>query len=260
MTWYRRAAVGPPHSRVTRSPRAVMPSARRSTSTSDPPALGLARSRQATNRMCRAVRSVGRPSARGTSAACGAPETSDSAACGPADTSDSAACRSAGRRGPSPSPGEAGKGASRRSCLRLLPPSVRRPSAAAEPDLPSGAAGSGRRHRGLLRSVRLFRLFPKEQPDPESFYAGLAEDTVRQVEDYCELQGRTVVDVGGGPGHFTAAFAERGAKCYLFEPDSAEMLSRGAAPSRAGIADRYWLPVPDVGARVCLSRRVPQHV
>src|SRR5258708_21683569 len=78
--------------------------------------------------------------------------------------------------------------------MSLLPQSVRRPSASAEPDLPSRAAGSGRRHRGLLRSVRLFRLFRKEQTDPESFYTGLAEDTVRQVEDYCELRGRTVVD------------------------------------------------------------------
>src|SRR5258708_1967592 len=144
--------------------------------------------------------------------------------------------------------------------MSLLPQSVRRPSASAEPDLPSRAAGSGRRHRGLLRSVRLFRLFRKEQTDPESFYTGLAEDTVRQVEDYCELQGRTVVDVGGGPGHFTAAFAERGARCYLFEPDSAEMLSRGAAPSGAVIADGYWLPVRDGGADVCLSSNVLEHV
>src|SRR5260370_30064483 len=144
--------------------------------------------------------------------------------------------------------------------MSLLPQSVRRASASAEPDLPSRAAGSGRRHRGLLRSVRLFRLLRKEQTDPESFSTGLAEDTVRQVEDYCELRGRTVVDVGGGPGHCTAAFAERGAKCYLFEPDSAEMLSRGAAPSGAVIADGYWLPVRDGGADVCLSSNVLEHV
>jgi len=61
--------------------------------------------------------------------------------------------------------------------------------------------------------VRLFRLFRKEQSDPESFYSGLAEDTVAQLEDYCDLRGRTVVDVGGGPGHFAAALRERGAKC-----------------------------------------------
>ncbi len=144
--------------------------------------------------------------------------------------------------------------------MSLLPSSVRRPAAAAESELPSAAARTRRHHQGLVRSVRLFRLFRNEQSDPESFYAGLAEDTVRQVENYSELRGRTVVDVGGGPGHFTAAFRERGAKCYLFEPDSSEMLSRGEAPSGAVIADGYWLPVRDGGADICLSSNVLEHV
>jgi SAM-dependent methyltransferase len=152
--------------------------------------------------------------------------------------------------------------------MSLQPPSVHPPShpgpPPSRPDPPSAPAGSdrrgGRRHRGLRRSVRLFRLFRREQTDPESFYAGLAEDTVAQLADYCELQGSTVVDVGGGPGHFTAALRERGAKCYLFEPDSAEMLSRGEAPSGAVIADGYWLPVRDGGADVCLSSNVLEHV
>src|SRR5215469_14576965 len=142
--------------------------------------------------------------------------------------------------------------------MSLLPPSVRQPSAPAEPDFRSRARR--RRHRGLRRSVRLFRLFRKEQSDPESFYSGLAEDTVAQLEDYGELRGRTVVDVGGGPGHFTAAFRDRGARCYLFEPDSAEMLSRGAAPAGAVLADGYWLPVRDGGADICLSSNVLEHV
>ena len=76
---------------------------------------------------------------------------------------------------------------------------------------------------GLLRSVRLFRLFLAEQSDPEKFYASLAEDAVQQVAEHAELGGRTVVDVGGGGGWFTAAFRARGAHCYLFEPDPAEL-------------------------------------
>jgi len=122
------------------------------------------------------------------------------------------------------------------------------------------AAAAPRRRRGLARSVHLFRLFLKEQTDPESFYAGLAEDTVGQLADYCDLRGRTVVDVGGGPGHFTAALRERGARCFLFEPDRSEMLSRGTAPPGAVIADGYWLPVRDGGADVCLSSNVLEHV
>src|SRR6185312_16402320 len=80
---------------------------------------------------------------------------------------------------------------------------------------------------GLRRSVRLFRLFLAEQSDPEKFYSSLAEDAVQQE---AELGGRTVVDVGGGGGWFTTAFWARGAHCYLFEPDPAELSFRTAAP------------------------------
>src|SRR5271169_2879058 len=86
---------------------------------------------------------------------------------------------------------------------------------------------------GLRRSVRLFRLFLTEQSDPEAFYASLAEDAVRQVAEHGDLGGRTVVDVGGGGGWFTAAFRARGAHCYLFEPDPAELYFRTGAPAGA---------------------------
>jgi SAM-dependent methyltransferase len=124
-----------------------------------------------------------------------------------------------------------------------------------------------RRHRagqvadsGLLRSIRLFRLFLAEQSDPEKFYAGLAEDAVRQVAEHGRLGGRTVVDVGGGGGWFTAAFRARGAHCYLFEPDPAELSLRTAAPPGAVIADGYWLPVRDGCADVTFSSNVLEHV
>jgi SAM-dependent methyltransferase len=124
-----------------------------------------------------------------------------------------------------------------------------------------------RRHRvdpaarsGLGRSVRLFRLFLAERTDPEAFYASLAEDAVRQVAEHCELDGRTVVDVGGGGGWFTAAFRARGANCYLFDPDPAELSLRGAAPAGAVLADGYWLPVRDGCADVTFSSNVLEHV
>ena len=124
-----------------------------------------------------------------------------------------------------------------------------------------------RRHRadqtarsGVLRSVRLFRLFLAEQSDPEAFYTGLAEDAVRQVAEHGTLAGRTVVDVGGGGGWFTAAFRARGAHCYLFEPDPAELYYRTAAPAGAVVADGYWLPVRDGGADVTFSSNVLEHV
>jgi ubiquinone/menaquinone biosynthesis C-methylase UbiE len=113
---------------------------------------------------------------------------------------------------------------------------------------------------GIIRSVRLFRLFLKEQTEPELFYTGLARDAVDQVARHCELNGRVVLDVGGGAGEFTAAFRSRGAHCYLFEPDRSEMLSRGERPAGAVLADGYWLPVSDAGADVCFSSNVLEHV
>jgi SAM-dependent methyltransferase len=113
---------------------------------------------------------------------------------------------------------------------------------------------------GLLRSVRLFRLFLAEQSDPETFYASLAEDAVGQVAEHGELDGRTVVDVGGGGGWFTAAFRARGANCYLFEPDPAELYLRTVAPAGAVLADGYWLPVRDGSADVTFSSNVLEHV
>jgi SAM-dependent methyltransferase len=113
---------------------------------------------------------------------------------------------------------------------------------------------------GLLRSVRLFRLFLAEQTEPDKFYAALAEDAVRQVAEHAELDGRMVVDVGGGGGWFTTAFRARGAHCYLFEPDLAELYLRTPEPTGAVVADGYWLPVRDGDADVTFSSNVLEHV
>ncbi len=113
---------------------------------------------------------------------------------------------------------------------------------------------------GVLRSVRLFRLFLTEQTEPERFYASLAEDAVRQVAEHADLDGRTVVDVGGGGGWFTAAFRARGAHCYLFEPDPAELHLRTGSPAGAVVADGYWLPVRAGHADVVFSSNVLEHV
>ena len=86
----------------------------------------------------------------------------------------------------------------------------------------------------MLRTIRLFRLFLKEQSEPDTFYREVAEDSIRQVTQYAELAGKTVIDLGGGPGHFTRAFQARGSRCLLVEPDQAELMSRGK-PTRGAI-------------------------
>ena len=112
----------------------------------------------------------------------------------------------------------------------------------------------------MSRSVRLFRLFLSEQADPDGFYAALAKDAASQLAEFTSVQGRTVLDIGGGAGYFTQEFRSRGAHCYLFEVDAGEMMSRGETPPGAVIADGYWLPVRDGGADICVSSNVLEHV
>jgi SAM-dependent methyltransferase len=148
--------------------------------------------------------------------------------------------------------------------------SPQRRDTVAEPELaaavcgsaPSACAPAATSHgpRGLRRSVQLLRLFRHEQTDPELFYSSLAADAVDQVSAHIDVTGRTVVDVGGGAGYFTRAFRARGAHCYLFEPDQAELNGNGTAPVGTVIADGYWLPVADGSADVCFSSNVLEHV
>lgn len=113
---------------------------------------------------------------------------------------------------------------------------------------------------GLARSIRLLRLFRSEQTDPERYYSSIAEDAIQQILGYCELRGRTVLDVGGGGGWFTESFRAHGARCYLFEPDPAELLSRKTATAGAVVADGLQLPVRDSAADVAFSSNVLEHV
>jgi SAM-dependent methyltransferase len=110
------------------------------------------------------------------------------------------------------------------------------------------------------RTIRLFRLFLAEQSQPERFYRELAADSVSQLAGYISLAGRTVLDVGGGAGHFTAAFVASGARCVLVEPDPAELSASGARPANAVRGDGMRLPVADGSVDVCFSSNVLEHV
>ncbi|MFD7324052.1 class I SAM-dependent methyltransferase [Streptomyces sp. NPDC059875] len=108
------------------------------------------------------------------------------------------------------------------------------------------------------RSLTLFRAFLREQDDPHTAYELLARDAVDQVERHVRLDGRVVVDVGGGRGYFTREFRRRGAHGYLFEPDLAEL---AVAPGAGTVvADGYLLPLADGAADVCFSSNVLEHV
>ncbi|MFE9394060.1 class I SAM-dependent methyltransferase [Streptomyces flavidovirens] len=110
----------------------------------------------------------------------------------------------------------------------------------------------------LRRSVTLFRAFLNEQSDPDACYSLLARDAADQLERYGPLADRTVVDIGGGSGHFTEEFRRRGAHSFLFEPDVRELRDR--APEGTVVADGYLLPLADGAADICFSSNVLEHV
>ena len=140
----------------------------------------------------------------------------------------------------------------------------------------------------------LFRAFRVEQTDPDHFYRIQAADAVAQLRRYAPVDGRLVVDVGGGGGYFTEAFVAAGARCVLVEPDrplhptppgqSAAARRLGAtrtrpgaeaarrerhrravrpgrlAPGRTVAGDGNRLPLPDAVADVVFSSNVLEHV
>ncbi|MGK2882634.1 MAG: class I SAM-dependent methyltransferase [Mycobacterium sp.] len=137
------------------------------------------------------------------------------------------------------------------------------------------------RRATLSRSVRLLSEFRFEQSDPARFYGALADDTAAMVDDLWRgghdnsPQGRTVLDVGGGPGYFAEAFAARGMHYIGVEPDPREMhaaptSNRGGAGgqerSDPGKLRRFVrasgtaLPFADASVDICLSSNVAEHV
>jgi SAM-dependent methyltransferase len=126
------------------------------------------------------------------------------------------------------------------------------------------------RRATLSRSLRLLSEFRYEQRDPARFYGALAVDTAAMVGDLWQgfhgapPVGRSLLDVGGGPGYFATAFANAGLRYIGVEPDPSEMHSastdftagQGWFVRASGMA----LPFADDSVDICLSSNVAEHV
>jgi SAM-dependent methyltransferase len=121
----------------------------------------------------------------------------------------------------------------------------------------------------LARSLRLLGDFRFEQSDPARFYGALGEDTAAMVADLWSavdgtpVTGRTVLDVGGGPGYFAKAFADKGFDYIGVEPDPTEMHAGPAVSIDTGAyvrASGTALPFADASVDICLSSNVAEHV
>lgn len=112
----------------------------------------------------------------------------------------------------------------------------------------------------LSRSVGLWRAFLVEQTDPDHFYSTLAADSVAQLQSFVPLDGRTVLDVGGGPGYFADAFRAAGAYYIGLDPDVGELSARGTPEPGMLRASGTALPAATGSVDVTYSSNVLEHV
>ena len=160
----------------------------------------------------------------------------------------------------------------------------------------SSTLASVARRATLRRSLGLLRSFPLEQADPDAFYSALARDTVELVADLWDgsgcrsaagpgsgvpaavapagdraaagagasrdgrLPGLTVLDVGGGPGYFSEAYAAAGAAYVSVEPDVGEMSAAGLDQKGSVRGSGMALPIRTDSVDVCISSNVAEHV
>ncbi|GAB3708638.1 class I SAM-dependent methyltransferase [Corynebacterium nasicanis] len=123
-----------------------------------------------------------------------------------------------------------------------------------------------RRLATLARSWSLLRSLRFEQADPARFYRPLAEDTAALLDALSTdttrtpLSGRSVLDVGGGPGYFAAAFAARGAWYVPVEPSVGEMAAAGITVPGAVRGDGQELPFAADSFDLVYSSNVAEHV
>ena len=117
--------------------------------------------------------------------------------------------------------------------------------------------GNGPRRATLGRSIRLFRLFLREQRDPDLFYSAFASDSVMVLGGLVELRGRTVLDVGGGPGFFARSFADAGARYVGVEIDAASDATAEAFAVRGSGTE---LPFRSASVDVTYCSNVLEHV
>ncbi len=112
----------------------------------------------------------------------------------------------------------------------------------------------------VKRSIKLFQACRREQVDPAGFYSLLAADSVHQLSQFTSLAGSVVLDVGGGPGYFRAAFGRAGARYFWVEPDISEMSAGGIVEPGRVLGSALDMPFATASVDVCYSSNVLEHV
>ena len=108
--------------------------------------------------------------------------------------------------------------------------------------------------------MHLLGEFRHEQDDPDRFYSALAADSADQLAAVADLEGATMLDVGGGPGYFRSAFEAAGATYVALDSDVGELAGRGEIAPRTVVGSGMQLPFRDGAFDVCYSSNVLEHV
>lgn len=112
----------------------------------------------------------------------------------------------------------------------------------------------------------MLRSFAHEQTEPELFYAPLAHDTRKLIQSLTHditgssLTGKTILDIGGGPGYFAEEFSEQGADYISVEPDVGEMAAAGITVANSIRGDGMNLPIKSDSVDIAYSSNVAEHV
>lgn len=90
--------------------------------------------------------------------------------------------------------------------------------------------------------LELFKLFLSERDDPEPFYSRLADRSIAEFP--FALHDRLVLDLGSGPGHYTAALQRAGADVVPIDLREENMQRAARAGLAAVRTDATQLPFP----------------
>lgn len=129
--------------------------------------------------------------------------------------------------------------------------------------MPSSApvtAQATERPTGINRVRTLWRLFRNEREDPAPFYTLLAAEAAEMLDGRYGIAGTTIVDLGCGPGFYTAALRDRGAHVIPVDADLKELELAGAAPEGAVIADAGALPLEDESVDGAFFSNALEHI